>query len=322
LGAGVYTRREFLKKTGKAVAASAVLGAGYVLADSRPDYPEEKIVESVSLNYAKDDSVLFGKLAVARDDTPSGLVKRAVAALGGIGVFISKGDKVVVKPNVGWDRTPEQAANTNPEAVAEMVRLCLSAGASEVIVADVTCNDQRRTFLRSGIKEAAEDAGATVFSYSSKNFMDVDLGGKLLTSWPVLKPIIEADKLINMPIVKHHGLTRATLGMKNFYGIIGGMRNQLHQKIDQSIVDLASFCRPTLVVADCYRALMRNGPVGGSLDDVKEYKTVVAGVDSVAVDAYLTQFLNLTPEDVRHIALAHKTGLGTMKIEDKVILDA
>ncbi len=317
----MVTRREFIKKTGKAAAASAVFGAAYLLADSRPDYPEKSTAEAIKLTYAIDNHDLAKKLAVIENDSPERLVEKAIAALGGIGTFISSGDRVVIKPNVGWDRVPEQAANTNPDMVAQTVRMCLDAGASRVVVTDVTCNDQRRTFLRSGIRKAAEEAGAEVFLVSSdSDFIDVDLSGDLLTVWPVLKPVLEADKLINMPIVKHHSLTKATIGMKNLFGIIGGRRNQLHQKIDQSIVDLASFCRPTLVVADCYRVLMRNGPVGGNLSDVKEYRTVVAGIDQVAVDAYAARYLELQPHDIRHIPLAERSGLGSMKLDEKTIL--
>ncbi len=317
----MVTRREFIKKTGKAAAASVVLGAAYLLADSRPDYPEVSVAEKIKLTYNIDNPDLANRLAVVENDEPAALVEKAVMALGGIGIFVSSGDRVVIKPNVGWDRVPEQAANTNPDMVGQIVRMCLDAGASKVVVTDVTCNDQRRTFLRSGIKDAAEDAGAEVFMVSSDgDFIDVDLGGDLLTTWPVLKPILDADKLINMPIVKHHSLTRATIGMKNLYGIIGGTRNQLHQKIDQSIVDLASFCKPTLVIADCYRVLMRNGPVGGNLSDVKEYRTVVAGTDQVAVDAYAARFLDLLPRDIGYIPLAERSGLGSMDLDQKTIL--
>lgn len=317
----MVTRRDFIKRTTKAAAASAVFGAGYLLADSRPDFPVEEKAPRLHLKYAIDDPILASKLSVARDDSPAALVEKAVLALGGIERFVSKGDRVVVKPNVGWDRVPEQAADTNPEAVAQMVRMCYAAGAKEVVVTDVTCNDQRRTFLRSGIQDAAQKAGAKVHLSTQSDFKDIDLGGDVLTVWPVLKYMVEADKFINMPIAKHHSLTGATLGMKNLYGIIGGRRDQLHQKIDQAIVDLAEFVRPTLVVADCYRVLMRNGPVGGNLDDVKEYRTVVAGIDQVAVDAYLTRFLNKTPNDVGTIALAERRGIGSKDLDQKTILD-
>jgi uncharacterized protein (DUF362 family) len=312
-----------MKRFGKAAAASAVFGTGYILADLRPDYPVEEMAEGANLSFEVDDPALRSRLTVATDGTPQELVRRAVGSLGGMSVFVKPGETVVVKPNVGWDRTPEQAADTNPDAVGEAVRLCLEAGAGKVIVTDISCNDPRRTFLRSGIATTAEKAGAEVKVLNSEDdFREIDLGGRLLTSWPVLKNVLEADKFINMPVVKHHGLTRATLGMKNLYGILGGQRNQLHQSIDQSIVDLAKFCKPTLIVADCYRALMRNGPVGGSLADVKEYKTIVAGIDQVAVDTFLAGYLELSPSSISHVVLAEKSGLGTMQLNQIDIVQA
>lgn len=165
-----------------------------------------------------------------------------------------------MKPNVGWDRTPAQGANTHPALVSEMVRLCFAAGASRVTVTDVSCNDPRRSFIRSGIKEAGEAAGARVVLPSAEDFVEVDLSGTVLTTWLVLKHFIETDRLINMPIVKQHSLTRCTVGMKNLYGILGGRRNRLHQEIDQCIVDLAAFVRPTLTVVDATRVLVRVVP--------------------------------------------------------------
>jgi uncharacterized protein (DUF362 family) len=134
----------------------------------------------------------------------------------------------------------------------------------------------------------------------------------MLTVWPVLKHFIETDRLINMPIVKNHSLSRCTIGMKNFYGILGGRRNQLHQRIDQSIVDLATFCEPTLVVVDATRVLIRGGPTGGSLDDVNIENTVICATDQVAADARAVEFLDMQADRVGHIVLAHKSGLGNI----------
>jgi uncharacterized protein (DUF362 family) len=133
----------------------------------------------------------------------------------------------------------------------------------------------------------------------------------LLTVWPVFTPILEADKVINLPIVKHHNLARATMGMKNWYGILGGRRNQLHQNIDVGIADLATFMRPTLTILDAYRVLMTNGPQGGNLDDVKLCKTIAAGVDPVAIDAYGATLLGLRAEQIPYILIAHERGLGS-----------
>jgi uncharacterized protein (DUF362 family) len=219
---------------------------------------------------------------------------------------------VTIKPNIGWDRTPAQAANTNPMLVAEMIRLCFEAGAAEVIVSDISCNDPRRCFLRSGIRDAAEKAGAKVFLPTDDDYLQLDMKGEILTQWPVLKHFVETDRLINMPIVKQHSLSSCTIGLKNLYGIIGGRRNRLHQEIDQSIVDLASFCRPSLTVVDATRVLLRGGPQGGSLDDVAIEKSVICATDQVAADARGAEFLGLQPERVSHIVLAEKSGLGRL----------
>ena len=178
----------------------------------------------------------------------------------------------MLKPNIAWDRTPEQAANTNPDLVAEVVRQCWQAGAKRVIVTDVSCNEPRRCFQRSGIEAAARAEGAEVILPDPDHFREVDMGGVVLKNWPVFTPFLEADKVINLPIAKHHVLTGATLGMKNWYGILGGERNRLHQQIHQSLADLANFMLPTLTFMDCYRVLLRNGPTGGNPEDVAAEK--------------------------------------------------
>jgi uncharacterized protein (DUF362 family) len=243
-------------------------------------------------------------------------VQRALEDLGGIRRFVSRQDVVVVKPNIAWDRTPEQAANTNPEVVAEVVRQCWQAGAKRVIVTDVSCNEPRRCFQRSGIQAAARAEGAEVILPDPELYREVDLGGVVLKSWPVFTPFLEADKIFNLPIAKHHVLTGATLGMKNWYGILGGERNRLHQQIHQSLVDLASFMLPTLTMLDCYRVLLRNGPTGGNLEDVAIKKTMVAGTDPVAIDAYAAKaYWNLDPKQMPYLQMAAARGLGTVDFD-------
>ena len=251
--------------------------------------------------------------STAKTGEARALAQMALANLGGMSRFIAKQDVVVVKPNIAWDRTPEQAANTNPELVAEVVKQCWSAGAKRVIVTDVSCNEPQRCFLRSGIQAAARAAGAEVILPNPDLFREVDLGGVVLKSWPVYTPFLEADKVINLPIAKHHELTGATLGMKNWYGILGGQRNRLHQQIHQSLVDLANFMLPTLTIMDCYRILLRNGPTGGNLEDVALKKTVVAGTDPVALDAWVAKsYWNLDPEHLPYLGMAANRGLGTV----------
>jgi uncharacterized protein (DUF362 family) len=189
--------------------------------------------------------------------------------------------------------------------------MCRAAGAGSVIVTDVSCNEAEACFDRSGIAAAARAAGAEVVLPHSRYFTRVNLKGDTLGEWPVLQPFLDADRLINVPIAKHHSLTGVTLGMKNWYGLIGGDRNRLHQRIHESIVDLTSFAKPTLTVMDAYRVLMRNGPTGGDVDDVETKRTVIASVDPVAVDAYAAlAWWNLPGPRVRYLRIAEGRGLG------------
>jgi len=302
-------RREFLIKTAKAAAlAAAATGTGAFFHNRITREAEPVVIKQLSFEVPFDRD--FPQVALARNEDTLRALASALDSIGGIGRFIHPGERVTIKPNVGWDRTPEQAANTNPVLVGEMVRLCLEAGASRVIVTDVTCNDPRRCFLRSGINDAASTAGASVILPEEADFVQADLDGRLLTVWPVLKHFIETDRFINMPIVKQHSLTGCTIGMKNLYGILGGRRNRLHQQIDQSIVDLADYCSPTLTVVDASRVLQRSGPQGGSLDDVTIHHSVLCATDQVAADSRAVEFLGLTGAEIDHILLAEKAGLG------------
>jgi uncharacterized protein (DUF362 family) len=256
----------------------------------------------------------------AQAGEPRALVQKALENLGGMGRFIAKQDVVVIKPNIAWDRTPEQAANTNPDLVAEVVRQCWQAGAKRVIVTDVSCNEAQRCFHRSGIEAAARAAGAEVILPDPEKCREVEMGGVVLKSWPVFTPFLEADKILNLPIAKHHELTGATLSMKNWYGILGGQRNRLHQQIHQSLADLAAFMLPTLTIMDCYRILLRNGPTGGNLEDVALKKTVVAGTDPVALDAYVAKaYWDLDAEHLPYLQMAANRGLGTVEFEKLAI---
>ena len=295
--------------------AAAAGGAGWWLS-RRSTRPLPPVPEQVRRDHRIASNSQLPVMTVVQNGEPAELARQALANLGGMGRFVARGDKVIIKPNIAWDRTPEQAANTNPDLVAEVVRQCWQAGAKRVIVTDVSCNEPRRCFQRSGIQAAARTAGAEVLLPDPEMFREVDLGGVVLKSWPVFTPFLEADKILNLPIAKHHNLTGATLGMKNWYGILGGQRNRLHQQIHQSLADLAGFMLPTLTIMDCYRVLLRNGPTGGNLEDVAVKKTVVAGTDPVALDAYVAKaYWNLDPEHLPYLQMAANRGLGTVDFD-------
>jgi uncharacterized protein (DUF362 family) len=186
----------------------------------------------------------------------------------------------------------------------------VDAGAAAVIVTDNSCNEAARCFTRSGIWKAAEAAGATVVLPAPHRFRAYDLGGVILGRMPVLAAAVEADRFINVPIAKHHGLSGFTGAMKNLYGVLGGRRDRLHQRIDDSIADLADFVRPTLTVLDATRVLVRNGPQGGDVGDTEAIGRVIASTDQVAVDAHACRFIGLEPSELPYLGLAAARGLG------------
>jgi len=304
------SRRQFLLRSAITCGVAATAGAwGYVFYSDEPVRRRESRILTFK-DFRIDERRAYPNLAVVHGQDAEKMVRAAVEKIGGMGLFVSPGEKVLLKPNAAWDRQPEQAANTNPAVVAAVVRLCLEARASEVWVTDVSVNDPYRCFARSGIEDAVNRAGGKVRLTTEDDFVLTDLKGLLLKIWPVCAFYHQADKLINLPVVKHHSLSKCSMGMKNLYGSLGGQRNRLHQDINTAIADLAGAIRPTLTIMDATRVLKRNGPTGGNLTDVSIENTVIAGVDPVAIESYGLRFLDLKVEDIPFITMAEKRGIG------------
>jgi uncharacterized protein (DUF362 family) len=252
------------------------------------------------------------------------LTKKVFEAAGGMSQFVSKGDVVVIKPNISWARRPELAATTNPEALEAVIELCLDAGAKKVRIADHTIHDARRCFALTGAGMVAKRTGADLVLPRSSLMKQMKLHGHRLDVWPVFVPLKEADKLINLPVAKVHGLSTLTLGMKNWIGGVGGRRSALHQDIHQSIVDLARFFNPTLTLIDAIRIMITNGPSGGSPSDVAVKNTLILSNDQVAADAKAAGLFDRDPGEIGFISLGQKWGLGSYDsqklIQQRVIL--
>jgi uncharacterized protein (DUF362 family) len=267
-------------------------------------------------------------LAVAKGKDYAALVEQVLKPLGGIGAFVKKGDRVVVKPNIGWDRKPEQAANTHPDVVKALVQQCLDAGAKRVFVFDNTVNDKRRSYKNSGIMAAVESIGddrAKCVYQDGKKFMPIKIeNAKSIKEFTFYKDALEndCDCYINVPIAKHHMLTKLTLGLKNVMGVIGGGRGEIHKDIGQRIADLNLVVQPKLTVIDATRILLRNGPSGGNLKDVKVLDTLIASADPVAADAYATTLFDIKPEEISSTVCAAKLGLGEMDLSKVKIVVA
>ena len=249
----------------------------------------------------------------AREEQAFSMVKAALDSMGGVGHFIQKGDVVVIKPNVAFDKNPDLAATTQPDTVSAVTRLCFGAGARKVIVADNPINNPESCFFKTKVGEAAIRAGAELMMPKDSYFEQLYVGGETITStWRMFyRPFREATKVIGISPVKDHNLCKATVTTKNWYGLLGNPRNQFHQNIHGIISDFALMMKPTLVIADGRKLLMSNGPTGGSLNDVKKGDTMVIGTDHTSVDSWcVTKLLDKPRDQIIYLDKVITRGLG------------
>jgi uncharacterized protein (DUF362 family) len=262
--------------------------------------------------------LLQADLVVARGGEPEDLVRRAMAAFGGMETFVPKGANVVIKPNICVAyHDYKYAATTNPWVVGTLVKLCFEAGAGSVKVMDFPFGGTaQEAYKISGIKEQVETAGGEMAYMPAYQYVQVKIDNPLhLKSVFIAEEILKADVLINVPIAKHHSLARLTLGMKNLMGVVRDRPN-LHSNIGQNLADLSKLVQPKLTVVDAVRILLANGPSGGNLDDVKQLDTVIVSPDIVAADSYAAALFGLRPSDVSYIKAGTEIGLGRSDLEN------
>lgn len=242
---------------------------------------------------------LLPDIAVTTGKDPAANTRLAVTMLGGMSRFVKRGSRVVIKPNILTAREPQFGVTTNPEAVAAAVKMCWEAGAASVTVFDNSTAPPRQAYTVSGIQPAVQAADGTMKVLSERDFERIAIPkGRVLTSWPLVADVFDADVLINMPCAKTHGMAGLTLSMKNLMGVMGGTRGLIHQEFPQKIVDANTLIKPQLIILDAYRLLFRNGPTGGGMQDVKMGYTCVAGTNAVSVDAYGTTLFGMKPTDL------------------------
>ena len=303
-------RRDFLKTSAVAGAALSLNFDGLQAALSSNTVAVEKAPDLVA--------VMGGE--------PAAMLDKALEALGGIGKFVKKGQKVVIKPNIGWDRAPEMAGNTNPELVAALVKKCLGAGAQKVTVFDHTCDNWQKCYETSGISDAVKKAGGIMMpGNDEKYYKEVAIpGGITLKNAKIHESLIEADVWINVPVLKNHGGAKLTCAMKNYMGIVWDRRYFHSNDLQQCIADICTWNKkPVLNIVDAYRIMHKNGPQGKSLSDVAQLKTLIASTNIVATDTAALRFFNqvekLDISAVGHIGKGEALKLGTSNLDKLTI---
>ena len=303
-------RRDFLKTSAVAGAALSLNFDGLQAALSSNTVAVEKAPDLVA--------VMGGE--------PAAMLDKALEALGGIGKFVKKGQKVVIKPNIGWDRAPEMAGNTNPELVAALVKKCLGAGAQKVTVFDHTCDNWQKCYETSGISDAVKKAGGIMMpGNDEKYYKEVAIpGGVTLKNAKIHESLIEADVWINVPVLKNHGGAKLTCAMKNYMGIVWDRRYFHSNDLQQCIADICTWNKkPVLNIVDAYRIMHKNGPQGKSLSNIAQLKTLIASTNIVATDTAALRFFNqvekLDISAVGHIGKGEALKLGTSNLDKLTI---
>lgn len=309
------SRRNFLVRTAKAGISIAAFSAAAKLlyeSDVLKMLPRPAVITGF-----KDYSVpaIAGKtMSVVSGADRKQTVSRAIELLGGIDRFVKPGETVMLKPNVGFARPARIGATSHPDIISEIARLCYEYGkAKKVYVMDNPINDPASCFELSGISAAAAKSGAEIILPKAGLFKPVSLkNGKLIQNWPMLyEPLKKVDKVIGIAVVKNHARSGASMTMKNWYGLLGGGRNNFHRDINTIIVELAMLMKPTLVILDGTEVMMTNGPTGGSISDLKKTNIMIAGCDQIAVDAFGATLLDMTPESLPYLTRAEQLKLGT-----------
>ena len=298
-------RRDFIRKT-----AAATLVAGTTLKFGN-------LSSLWALESNSSDSRPYDLVAV-RNGEPEPMFDSAIESLGGMGRYVKPGQSVVVKPNIGWDVTPEKAANTHPGLVKRIVEHCFEAGAKDVFVFDHTCDLWTACYTNSGIEDAVKSAGGTMMPGNvERMYHEVQIPGAVrLKKAKVHELILNSDVFINVPVLKHHASARVTIAMKNLMGIVYDRRFWHRNDLHQCIADFCLFSKPTLNVVDAYRVMTRNGPRGVSEADVVLTRNLLVSEDIVAVDAAATRVFGSEPDTIPHIVTGHDMGIGNMNLRE------
>jgi len=300
-----HSRREFM--VGTAAAGLLALRPDFLLGAEQA--ASDKPAQMAIAKWAGEKDLTAEQI----DQAAGKMVEKAIDALGGMKRFVKSGDVVWVKPNIGWDRKPETAANTNPEIVAKIIQMCLDAGAKEVKMGDNPVHDARKTYVTSGIAAAAEKAGAKVLFLDKSRFRKTAIQGERVKEIPIYPEILDCDLVINVPIVKHHVLAKLTMCMKNYMGVME-RRDIFHQDLPTCITDISKFMQPRarLCILEGVRILTGHGPSGGNLADVQVKMTLAAGTDILALDAWGAELIGKKPKEIGTIVQGQERGLGTI----------
>jgi uncharacterized protein (DUF362 family) len=306
------SRREFVTRVGLGVGLTGLAAGGFsLLSQTSLANPQASVQLPHTVYHPRG---LHKDIVLIHGTQIRMMLERGFQALGGGEKIIPKNSTVLLKPNVGFERPPELAVTTNPDVMASLTQLCFAFGAKRVIITDNPVNNASACFRRSQIKERVEAVGGEVIVPVSSHFVRGMVPEEyLFRNVDILaQPYLEADVVINVPIIKDHSLSQVSLALKGWMGLMGEGRQHLHRNMQQAIAEMGDCFPATLTIEDGMRILMSNGPTGGSLSDVKQQNVLIMSRDPVAADALATTLMDRQPVSIPYFQLAQEAHVGRM----------
>jgi uncharacterized protein (DUF362 family) len=302
------SRRDFLR-------CAAAAAAYTLIRPDQVDWLSKSSSEACAANPQGPD------LVGVKGGSPAQMFDAGVKALGGMERFVRKGQTVLVKPNIGWNKTPDEGANTHPDLVEKIIRQAYAAGAKKVFVFDHSCDRAEDCYRSSGIAEAVKKSGGTLYpADEEKYYRRVSLEkGKVLRKVLVHQLYLDADVVINVPVLKHHGSTVMTAALKNLMGVVWDRRFWHREGLHECIAEASLLRKVDLTVIDAYTIMTKNGPCGLSAGDLELRKLQILSTDQVLADAAAAKTLDLDPKSVKYLALAEVLGFGTLDLDKRRI---
>jgi len=250
-------------------------------------------------------------------------MKEAVDLVGGMGAYVSPGERVLLKPNLLSPKAPDAAALTHPTVLEAVIRLVKEEGAIP-LVGDSPAYSAALSCLKKGeLLPVLEQYNVEILPFETSTELKNPTGA--FKVFEVAEDALSVDKIINLPKFKTHGQMAMTLAVKNMFGVVvGGRKSQWHLRVGDKprqfarmIVDLHYLVKPALSILDAVTAMEGNGPGSGNPVDLG---LLIAGADASAVDTVACQIVGLDPSLLYTLAEAKKAGMGITSPSDIQVL--
>jgi len=249
---------------------------------------------------------------------------KALELIGGLSNIIKSGQKVLLKPNLLMEAAPEAAITTHPAIVHAIAKQIFKLGAK--VYATDSSGDPNVNFEKAmettGIKAAVESAGGEIVhpQKSGVAIIDSPSGNKRIKKINLIKAIIDADVIINLPKLKTHNMTLYTGAIKNMFGSVPGFhKTRYHAQamrphhFSESLVDVYQLGKPQLTIMDGVIGMEGQGPNNGK---TRKFGAIFVSTDGVALDAVASSAIGFKPMEIDTTRIAHERNIGRGKLEE------